>query len=73
MSLLTQYVETLAARERRCRPQCQADDWSDEPTPVVLARQPMIRTVCGRCGQWIGNRPLVSGEKRGARIEGKPR
>lgn len=69
MSLVTQFEETLAARERRCRPQCNPADWRDEPTPVVRNRQAWVRTVCGACGQWIGDRPLAKVERRGARSE----
>lgn len=68
MSLLTQYEETLAARERRCRPQCDPTLWRDEPTPVVRNRQTWVRTVCGACGQWIGDRPLTGSEQEGIQL-----
>lgn len=37
-----------------CQPACKQIDWQDAP---ANNRPGYIRTVCKKCGRWIGDRP----------------
>jgi hypothetical protein len=40
-------------KQEHCKPSCARKNWKDQP-----AKDGVIRTVCKKCGRWIGNRPV---------------
>ena len=54
-SLVADLKTKLADTRTRCKPQCYFKDWTDLPGEI---RKGYIRTVCGVCGTWIGDRPI---------------
>lgn len=50
-SLADQYAEKIATP--RCRPRCDPRDWRE-----LAPKGGVVKTVCGKCATWIGDRPV---------------
>ena len=57
-SLVENFRKRLAEQDKRCN-LCDLSHKIDSPAP----RKGWIRSRCGRCGAWLGDRPAERGEK----------